>query len=895
MLKKIVIILSSIMLLVAGFLYWFSLQSQITTSFQPTGLVPPDAAVILKINKVADFLAGARSFNDKSLLIQKASKFSVLLQYLDSINSDKPTNIKNGWSSAFVSAHLVQNNELSYMLYLDSEKYNVKNIIEDFSKDIKLLNEHTYDGNKIYSIRLIYGKDSIQLYVASMDKVILISDFRLLIEQSIRQKFNQLQADYYDQLFQLSGKNVDASLLIHLPEIVRLGKGKLNELFRRINENTKGIGDYSVLDIFFKDASLLLTGFTTAKDNTQALGLFQQQKPVEIKAIKLLPDFIHSFVMVSNSDPNLFNQSMKSFMIDNGKGAGISYNSESEPSVCMKLFASNIDSIKSGEWGLAFSSLPDTAVFGLIGVAEGIDAEMKLKDIFEKDSKNQSGFSVESFQILNRRVHIYQIDSNCPYFAMQTGSIFQNYSFNYMMALDQFIVFSKEKEALKSFVHAYLKGDKLLLTKEFKAGNHALLPKTNFMVYGLGVQNALKNFLFDEEKLKVSDFSFGNVASYGMQINHQDNMFFTHLFFNAGNQEASSPQVIRKIQLDSSVSSKPFLILNPIDGSYDLLIQDETHQIYFIDKKGSILWKKQLDEPILGKVFTIDYYRNQKSQLFFNTSKRIHLIDRIGNYVTAFPISFKVQASAGMLVLDYENDKNYRVYIPLSDRRLVCLNKECALVEGWLFNKAENLIDKEISYFKVGDRDFLLFNDTRKTYILDRKGQVRIQVRQETAVSKNNSYHIVNSGAWDDFRFITTDTMGRILSIMSDGTVKRDSLGVFSRDHFFQFTPSGQTGQGEYIIADGKQLYIYTLNKKLVKAITYKGLIASPINNYPDGLLGMFVRDEGQIYMYNKDYELLNGFPIPSTGFFEREFSKGEYKNLIYFGSNQFFLYTYSF
>ena len=71
-------------------------------------------------------------------------------------------------------------------------------------------------------------------------------------------------------------------------------------------------------------------------------------------------------------------------------------------------------------------------------------------------------------------------------------------------------------------------------------------------------------------------------------------------------------------------------------NTLEVLIQDEENSIHLISATGKIKWSKKLEGPIMGKVKQIDVYSNNKWQMLFNTSSKIHLVDINGNEVRRF-------------------------------------------------------------------------------------------------------------------------------------------------------------------------------------------------------------------------------------------------------------------
>lgn len=79
----------------------------------------------------------------------------------------------------------------------------------------------------------------------------------------------------------------------------------------------------------------------------------------------------------------------------------------------------------------------------------------------------------------------------------------------------------------------------------------------------------------------------------------------------------------------------PVAFPNHRNGRYDILIQDTEGTLYLISDSGSLFWKKKLGGTISSPIRVCDLYDNRKYQMAFWTGDKFHVIDRLGNYVTA--------------------------------------------------------------------------------------------------------------------------------------------------------------------------------------------------------------------------------------------------------------------
>jgi hypothetical protein len=93
-------------------------------------------------------------------------------------------------------------------------------------------------------------------------------------------------------------------------------------------------------------------------------------------------------------------------------------------------------------------------------------------------------------------------------------------------------------------------------------------------------------------------------------------------------------------------------------------------------------------------------------------------------------------------VFDYDNTRDYRLFIACENKKVYAYSKEGILIDGWAFDQSESMVTQGVNHYRIGDKDFLVFGDRYRTYILDRKGNTRISTDTYFPRSQNNNYFI---------------------------------------------------------------------------------------------------------------------------------------------------------
>jgi len=181
-----------------------------------------------------------------------------------------------------------------------------------------------------------------------------------------------------------------------------------------------------------------------------------------------------------------------------------------------------------------------------------------------------------------------------------------------------------------------------------------------------------------------------------------------------------------------------------------------------------VLWKKQLNAPILGSIEQIDIYKNGRLQLVFATPNNIYVLDRNGNTVSPFPKKFNDEITQPLSVFDYDKKKNYRLLV-VQGKNTLMYDIKGKPVKGFEFKKAASSIESQPKHFRIGSKDYIVFKTNKKLHILNRKGNTRIPVNKQFNFSDNPIYLYKNL-------FTTTNTNGQLIQVDQRGRVNTQNL-----------------------------------------------------------------------------------------------------------------------
>jgi len=498
------------------------------------------------------------------------------------------------------------------------------------------------------------------------------------------------------------------------------------------------------------------------------------------------------------------------------------------------------------------------------------------------------------------QVPIYKLPiSEIP--SMLFGNLFSGSDNQYVTFLDGFLIFGNSVASLSTFIHYNVLQKTLSHDLDYQKFNESLSSRSNLYFY-LNIPRSalfLNKYLSQENKegLKENQLIFNKIQAVGVQFSTENKMVYNNLFVKYQPVFNDRAETVWESLLDTTLRSKPVFVTNHISGDKEIFIQDEKNNIYLINSAGRVIWKINLPGKIMSEIYQIDYFKNKKLQYLFNTSGQLHLIDRNGNYVEKYPINLRSEATNGMTLFDYDGSRDYRICLAAKDKKIYLFTKEGKTVKGWTHPKTEDFIETPINHYRIQSRDYIVFSDKYKFYILNRKGTSRVNIK--TNIQKPLNQNIIADNRGSGAGFVTTGDNGTVYFIKLNGKIEKTTIKEFSNQHFFDYQDLDGDGSKEYIFLDGNKLEVYTLNKKEKYSHTFENTIDLKPATYQfsanDRKIGIVSALDHNIFLFNKDGSLYENFPlIGQTLFSIGRFRNSSAKFNLIVGGEDNFLYNYS-
>jgi len=348
----------------------------------------------------------------------------------------------------------------------------------------------------------------------------------------------------------------------------------------------------------------------------------------------------------------------------------------------------------------------------------------------------------------------------------------------YFAQLDDFFVFTETETTLQEIITDYLNNTSLANQSYYVKHMVDLSSASSILLVSLNanLKKEVSAMISTENAHIINDIKFNKHPMAAIQFVYDSH--FAHINgIVKESQEGLSGSGITQvfaITLENDVLTNPQLVTNHLTKGKDIVVQDIANKLYVISSSGRVLWNKQLDAPILGKIHQVDLLKNGKLQLAFATKKTFYILDRNGKDVAPFPLKFKEDITQALAIFDYDNNRDYR-FIITQGNTVILYDNKAKPVSGFTFKKANSRILLPPKHLRIANKDYIIIaEESGKLNILHRSGASRININATFTFGESEIY-IEES----KFVFLTSENVK--VSIDTNGKVSRQKLNTTSK------------------------------------------------------------------------------------------------------------------
>lgn len=758
--------------------------------------IPENASLIIKIKNHAEFIKALQN-NEFISELSDSKSYKNVFGKVSYLNYIQP-------SSESILAFTELSGTNFEFLYITKNKPDLFILDSVQNKSVETIEFANVTFEKYKVANTIF-------YSLKSDENIIISSSKLLL-QKIDEGFTSVHSEKLQKLYQVENSSKSATVFTHLEN----GMPWIASYLKDESEiDISGFSDWISLDFASNPKKINLSGISIANDSTwNFIDLFANTLPTTNSVASFAPKNADAILSYTFDDYTTFrkNQSLSTKQVapeDPYLGAveevGIMY--------------------VGGQKAIVLNTLDGEVIADYLQKSRKGSIEFQGSEIL---ALNQSDF-------LEKRFH----------------PLVRNFKSNFCAIIQNAFVFSESQSILKILVSSHKDGNLFQNTSAFKTLQETLAKESSilFITNSNRIQEILRNdfsadLATDIKKVNLSSYALGAQAIADKSFYHT-NMVIQNI--DVVNDKANTA-IHFQIELDEDLITTPQFVINHLNGKKEIVVQDQKNTLYLISDQGKIVWKKQLDGIIEGRIHQVDIFKNGRLQLAFTTNNQLIVLDRNGKEVKQLTKTFEGGNLNPLAVFDYEKKKNYRFVVTQNDKTFM-YNSKGNIVDGFKYKKASQPIIAAPKHLVIGNKDYLVFKlKDGSLKLLNRVGDVRTRVNEKIDFSENEVYVYKN-------RFTLSDKDGMLYEIDDKGKISKTNLD-FSNDHGLTTT----------------ERTLATMNENIIrikgKSVTLEmGVYTAPKIFYIHNKVYVSVTDlqNEKIYLFDSQAKPIAGFPISGT------------------------------
>ncbi|MCF8346336.1 MAG: hypothetical protein K9G38_03920 [Bacteroidales bacterium] len=738
--------------------------------------------------------------------------------------------------------------------------------------------------------------------------ILLIGTSSMLVEDAVR-TLNAggglLHQPGYKKVAATAGKYVLGNLYLNYPLLEQLFYPLIRSDSHYLLSAVPQMASWGEFDIDLRDDAFILSGMTCTTDSLPGwLNIFSGQAPVRLEAASMVPSYAVDFLALGISDIALFKKSVREELKRRGEFRQFMLSENRIEERLGVSFFNDILDLISDEIILftlkntVQNTYEDVVIFEVRSRSEALERLTRWVSALAAFG----GMDPEEF------ISSYQLDEQLSYSIYRLSETFYEsvpakFFRSHFALFDNYVIFSDSKDAISNTIYHNVLQKTLENEAYFEEVSNLMSSKAN-LTYYVRPEPFLLQYgqLLNQPVKSLTDsisHTLRKVPGMIAQFSSEGEMFYSNISLNYTSKVKELAHTVWESLLDTVAIMKPQMVTNHYTSEKEIMVQDAKFSLYLMNSTGRILWRLRLDGPVLSEIYQVDYYNNGKLQYLFNTASGVHLMDRNGNYVERYPVRLRSDATNGLALFDYDKQRDYRIFVACEDRRIYVYDLEGNIVPGWTFDRTEALVHKPVQHFRIGEKDYLVFSDQVRSYILNRRGQERVETKEPVVVSDQNMFYLDMNISGDRPRFVTTDPYGRVIAVNTRGETVVVMEHLAGPRHYFLMKDMDLDGMPELIFADKNQLEVLNMNGNRLFSFKIKG----DISNIPDIYqfsarelkIGLTDAERNMIYLLNADGSVYEGFPLEgNTRFSIGYFAGSDSRFNLLVGSRNGFLYNYS-
>lgn len=904
---KIVLIILGVIVIGGGLIAFFYLRGLKTPSRDAIEAVPSGAFCVISTKEVRNTW---EQLNQGNLVwaalteTEWASRVSSTASLVDSLLAANSTmNEVIDENECYISLHCTGTDGFDYVfsLSLPSTAYE-DNAIEFIKQSAK---DYSFSENQMTNGKILTAKSGEKIFYCSVSHGVLqLSDNEDLLKTGIEQlaeKGKTLLDDVgFQAVLKTAGEKSAANVYVNYSRLLVLLKRVSDKSFHESLDALNTFAGWTEADLNLRPNAALMNGYTYANDSSAAyLNVFRGQQPQPLEADVVLPNGTVCYLDFCISNFDTYLENYDKYLVQLGTAderrdrlAQLNTNYGYDPKEHIGTWIGN--EVVKAEVNISGEGIRPVAILSTVSTAK---TREKLESLRPHRDTGSVATKLDSTGVIVRSVPVPEM------LPATFGPLFSEFRESYYAITSHYVVFAEDENTVKAFITSAEYGRTLRkdrnyldfatnMATEASVTLYAAVPKTQSLIEERSETGFRADVSHHSELLKKFD---GIVLQYNID---DGNLHYTNAFLRHNPTDKKNKSSLWETQLDTTFSGKPWLVTNHNTKGLDIFLQDDANKIYLLSSTGTIFWKNQLTQPIMSEIQQADALKNGKLQLVFNTADSLYVIDRNGMPVAPFPLKLPASATNGVRVMDYENNREYRILIACSDNKVYNYSIKGTKVEGWKIPVTDNPVVAPVQHTVVAGKDYVVIVDREgKTYITDRQGATRLTLKEHLGSPVLN-FFLEQGKDLARTRIVSADSLGNVYRLTLTDELERLHFLDFDSSPHFEYRDMNGDGSLEYIFLSADKLAVYNQDK--LNSFSYG--FESPTAGKPsifrlgdnDTRIGVTCPQAPEVHLINRGGADSEGFPLPGQTPFSIGRMNAENGFTLIVGTNRKYLSAYA-
>ncbi|WP_375325397.1 ribonuclease HII [Flagellimonas sp. GZD32] len=698
-----------------------SCAKEVKTKDSLLDLLPPNPALIIKVNNLTNFKSELKN----NSVLKKLEGFSNIQDLSGKLEALHPLSTD---TNCLLGFYEVGKDTYDFILVVPSMSnlFNVDSIsnktVETLSYENTTITKYVLEGKEVYST--LEGKN------------LLMSSSQMLMENLVRTKNQNPTDPILSKVYQTNSLDKSATFIMNM-------EGNTSLLSLKDGANTdKAFSSWVSLDFTANSDDISLSGVAMANDSTKNfINLFKGTNALVNKTPALAPLNSEAIISYTFDDYQILAKNQNVYF-DRVKAVDSLFNTIEEVGV---VYMNHSKAVLLHSYGT--QSLYDYLDGQKVG------------------SENYQGSEIMALQEKN-----FITDAFTP--------LVSDFESNFCTILENSFVFTEDKETLQTLISNHKSTSSFSNAPVYKTAMGTMATESSllFIADASGIDHFAEQNLTSEVFEDIEKNDFGAYAFASQMVMDNGFAHFNVLASKIGKtQETNTVTPLFTLELDTDLATQPQFVKNHRTNQQEIVVQDRNNVLYLISTDGKVLWTKQLEGKIQGEVQQVDIYKNGRLQLAFCTDNQFMIVDRNGDDVPPFKMEFEGGNLNPLAIFDYDGSKNYR-FVITQGRKVFMYNNQGKIVNGFTFKEAPSNILGAPKHFRVGSKDYLVFKlEDESLKILHRVGSDRIKVDEKIDFSTNEVFLYKN-------KISVTNKTGVLHQIDTNGKLTATNFNM-NKDH----------------------------------------------------------------------------------------------------------------